>query len=210
MEVSCCGELLACNTTTPCAALFTCLDGCSGDTVCENACLTTYATGLTAAQALAQCSDTSCSAECSTGVCGTGLAYGSDVLNQCVDNSCCPSFNACEQNAACYDCLTGSGTNCSSNALFGSYNACLDTNCPTDFCDSGIGYYNGQDPLFACNQCVDGSCCSYLASCIALGTTACIDCLTTPSTTTCGSQAVVNDIAAFNSCVSTSCSAACS
>jgi hypothetical protein len=63
-------------------------------------------------------------------ICGSQLGYlGLERCNYCLTQSCCPEFDACTSNPACYACLMGTGTGCDQNALHASFLACRDGTC---------------------------------------------------------------------------------
>lgn len=151
------------------------------------------------------------------GICNSGLTTGSDAYDGCLTASCCGDFDACISDAICQACLTGSGSGCEANQLFNSFYACNDNSCPTDICDTGIGFTEPStaDPNFACNACADANCCASLSTCVQGGSdqevNRCLDCLDSPDGSAClAAPAVVRTGAIdFNACIETSCNAEC-
>ena len=215
VESSCCIEMSACDVGSDCDALITCLDSCpNGDTTCSDACLANYPNGLSNAQALFTCSENSCTTECTVpGICGSDLSYQSEVHTQCVSDNCCASFDPCYADATCAACLQNpEGAGCDTDTLYEAYNVCLDANCPTDVCGTGIGYSNSGtgDPIYACNSCLSTNCCTDLTTCVGDGSSAaiqiCLDCL---NGLTCTDTAIQAAADAFNACETASCAADC-
>ena len=118
-----------------------------------------------------------------SGICGTRVTTGSEAVDACYSDSCCPAFDACRANAACVECMDGIGANCSDDPLYQSLTECVEGNCPSDMCDTGIGYSDPMtgDPDFDCHVCATTSCCIPLLECIQDGSqvdvSMCVDCL---------------------------------
>ncbi len=173
----------------------------------------TGATGATAA---------STGAGMPMGICGSGLTLGDDDIDACLTASCCDSFNACTGDTDCNACLTNAAApGCDSNTLYMAYTTCSDTNCPGDFCDTGIGFGTN----FACNSCADDAangCCASATTCIAGGTMPeiqlCLNCMNectaVDAANGCAGICVVGSAeetaaAEFNTCTQTNCAAEC-
>ncbi|HQP36902.1 MAG TPA: putative metal-binding motif-containing protein, partial [Polyangiaceae bacterium] len=74
-------------------------------------------------------SDGAGGASAPSAVCGhAGVTLGSSYTDQCVSLFCCDWFNPCVVDAACAACIAGTGTGCSSNALYGSLLTCIQQN----------------------------------------------------------------------------------
>ena len=219
-ETSCCSQLLACDIGTTCEQLITCLDGCGSDETCADTCMSTHGAGQPAAAALFNCLDTSCMEACAvTGICGGDLGYTSEAMNTCITDSCCASWDPCYADIDCNACLQDPEVSgCDENALLTAYNTCKDANCPTDMCESGIGYYEGgTDPIFDCNVCGDTNCCTSLVTCVG-GTVPdpeqaavdlCIECLTDSGGSTCTDEAIGTAADEFNACIASQCASEC-
>lgn len=151
----------------------------------------------------------------SDGICNSGLTTGSANYDGCLTDSCCTSFNACVANATCSACLTDS-TGCEGNSLFNAFTTCSENACPTDICDTGIGFTLGSEPHIACNACADQFCCAHLTTCVQGGSddevNQCLVCLADPDGLACEEVTPgVRDAAIdFNACVDTQCSTQCS
>jgi hypothetical protein len=153
-----------CDSFDPCAADMDCLAclqnpmgaGCDTNTL--------Y-------QAFQTCFDTSCP----TAICDTMLAYQSPNTNACINNNCCATFNPCEADMACNQCLQSmdpEGMGCLMNQLYVDYTTCKDASCPSDICGTGILFvityteFNmAQDEDYVQTTCAQDNCCTELTEC---------------------------------------------
>ncbi len=151
---SCCTQFGACMESLGCLALVDCISSCT-TTTCENNCLTSYPSGVTAFNNWNNCLNNSCNSACSSsggsgGTGGTtvhtggtagsssGGAGGSTVTcpasssdstcTQCDKLDCCSQLSSCSNNTSCVQLSTCVG-NCSDSTCdincAGSYAAGL-------------------------------------------------------------------------------------
>lgn len=122
IQGSCCAEAKACDTGTPCDAVFTCANACGAmDMACIQKCL--QMPGGSDAQAFAGClgKGGACETDCANaggGICDSGLTTNNDACDMCIGGACCADVKACKADMACLNCITGkTTTGCDTNAL---------------------------------------------------------------------------------------------
>jgi hypothetical protein len=185
VQANCCTELEACDTGTPCAHLLDCLTAnkCSaGDAACVTSCEDQNNAGVTAAQALESCYDTSCSTQtaCRTGaICQSGLDVANVECGMCLGSSCCSEWTTCAADATCSGCATSQGmaSGCQEDSLYNAATTCERDKCSstcTQICDTGLSTNNP-----ACDTCLGLSCCQEFQECI--GDSTCDTCLLSSS-----------------------------
>jgi len=146
------------------------------------------------------------------GACDYGLEP--DFYADCMAEFCCTELDACFADETCSGCWTTTTPGCEANTQLESLGACGAAECPTDFCDSGIGAFGVNDPI-ACNKCTDASCCVELDACLGgaeqPNLNECLACLGDPAATECQSAptAVQTAAAEFATCQDTSCGTPC-
>ena len=130
---SCCGELQACDVGTVCDALLGCLQMCGpGASACQMQCEAMDTAGVSDAQALMNCFDTSCGQNpaCSTTgqtqICDSGLSTGKPACDACLGQDCCSQLKACVADSTCFGCLMGNmNPACATDALFNATGMCF-------------------------------------------------------------------------------------
>jgi len=221
LETQCCAQLLACDTGTDCANLIDCANNCDpDDQTCIDGCLTQYQAGQPAYAALFNCLEPAIQGPCadscaSTTICNSELTMESEAAIECINTNCCDSFDPCAEDIDCNACLQDPElTGCDTNTLYAAYNTCMDTNCPWDYCDSGIGLYaGGVDPIYECHLCINAStCCPDIIACVGdqsqTATQMCIDCLNQDSG--CTDTTIQGHADAFQACKNNECANECS
>ena len=220
MEKSCCGDLLACDTGTPCGVATACVRACAaGDTACLGACIDADATdhmgsGLSAFVALAACFSASCAGvgDCSFPVCTSGYSMFDRTCADCLtaDASCCAAFTACDADPVCVGCLEAPAeAACQSNASFVAAYACETVTCGvtcTDaICSSPAFAYYSADCNFCLSQ-ATGGCCAQFDACVMTTTSTCYQCIAGTITTGCSADP---DYSAFFACLDSNCGVQC-
>ena len=162
---------------------------------------------------------------CATSICG-GMISGLPGFNSCMTKStCCTSWTACENDAGCNPCLLdATNAGCDTNTLFAPVVTCENANCPTDICETGIGFFitypndpstdsdDGQDVNVDGNKCACTNCSDSIIACAdpsGNGSTdpndpeiqACVACLNADAS--CGAGAVKDAADAFQTCITT-------
>jgi hypothetical protein len=219
MEKSCCAELHACDTGTPCALVAACARLCKpGDDACLGACITTDSTkhaggGLAAYNALATCFGRNCYntvGGCSFPICTSTFTSFSRACADCLGNdaTCCAALTACAKDAVCSACASNSAImGCSANTNFQNALKCENVTCGLTctslVCNSqAFGYYAAD-----CNYCLSkamGGCCTSFNAC-AMDST-CYACLLGTTTTGCTTNMLYNT---YLACANMSCSIEC-
>ena len=152
----------------------------------------------------------------SGGICDSGHTTPSEALDACLTANCCAPFLDCLGNDACAGCLDDPDqANCDAIGAFTDFLSCQRESCPEDFCDA-FGRSDDQGaPAYACNLCLDQSCCAPLEPCIGEGTEdellVCAACIDDPAGLTCqdAAEQVQAGAAAFLDCATLSCTDEC-
>lgn len=135
---------------------------------------------------------------------GTGSACSNTGLEpeffaECVAESCCFEFEACSEDETCSACLTSFDAGCETDALLAPYAGCVEEECPTNFCDTEVGIFAGNDPI-ACNKCIDANCCVPVVECLGgegePDFESCVACLDDPGGANCLSAPMATQAAA--------------
>jgi sulfatase modifying factor 1 len=63
------------------------------------------------------------------GICGTRFRTPSEATNACLGTFCCAEVTACDADQQCFDCMTGAGNACDTNALVVNWTSCEARNC---------------------------------------------------------------------------------
>lgn len=147
------------------------------------------------------------------GICGTGATTNYGSLDQCLTDSCCPTFNACAAEANCAACLGGMGTNCDSDPQFAAFNACSETGCPANICGYGISLQDANmEPFVDCHACLNTNCCEPMDRCMVNNPPsdsqlmACLECVN--SGPSCDPNLMM-PAQEFTTCMQTTCAEAC-
>jgi hypothetical protein len=219
IEKSCCAELQACDTGTPCAIVAACARPCKpGDDACLNTCINADAnnhagSGLSAYNALATCFGSHCfntTGGCSFPVCASTFTSFSRACADCAGNDpgCCAAFTACAKDAVCSACFQNTAImGCSANTNFqNAYNCETVTcglTCTAQVCNSAaFGYYAAD-----CNYCLSkamGGCCTQFNACVMEAT--CYACLLGTTTAGCNTDTLYN---AYDNCGAANCNTEC-
>jgi hypothetical protein len=140
-ESSCCDPLQICDASMGCLDYLGCIQACS-DQDCVDTCGTTHAQGKTELDALDSCLDTSCSDECGGNqnfpICDSGLSVPEEACATCLGTTCCEDVKACEAEASCMGCVTGSATDCDASTLDEAVRDCWDVDCMAECGEAGF------------------------------------------------------------------------
>ena len=221
MAGSCCDELKACDTGTPCEIITTCAKKCAPmATECKLDCLWADDTdhagqGLSDYLALTDCNTQKCRdpGECLFPVCDSGFTTGDRACSDCLANDtvCCGKLSACSDDPSCVACLNdGTSAVCAAHELFKDVVKCQNVTCGTlcaySICDSPLfGYWQAT-----CNYCLSkgtGGCCNQFANCTESPSSTCYKCLTGEVTAGCDDDSTYQ---AFITCSNNKCGVACS
>lgn len=134
-EGSCCSSLQACDGSADCVSYLGCLQACS-DQACADTCATMHAEGKPLLDALDACLDTSCAADCGGAaddfpICDSGLSVSDEACATCLGDTCCEDVVACEAEADCMSCVTGSAAACDTSSLDDAVRDCWNVDCMT-------------------------------------------------------------------------------
>lgn len=219
MEGSCCAELRACDTGTPCAIVAACGRACkAGDDACLTTCINADSnmhggSGLSAYDALLQCFGDHCDNTnyCTFPVCKSTYSWPSRACADCLGNDpgCCATLTACGNDPVCEACISNPNSmGCSANTNFQKAYVCETQTCGIEcsyaVCNSPIWYTS-----YYCNYCVSqatGGCCTQFNACVQDMNSVCYACMYNISTTGCATDMLYT---AYNDCVSANCSVQC-
>jgi hypothetical protein len=219
MEKSCCAELRACDTGTPCALVAACGRPCKpGDDACLTACINEDSnkhngSGIAAYDALVNCFGKNCdvTTQCSFPVCNSNYFWSSRACADCLgsDAGCCATFTACNNDPVCSVCMQNpmAAMGCSANMNFQKAYACATVTCGLTctylVCSSpAFGYYAAD-----CNYCVSktpGGCCMQFNACLM--DTTCYQCMLGSTMAACNTDMLFNT---YQSCATANCSVEC-
>jgi len=220
-----CGfDLDACDdTASGCCTALQCCD--SNEWPCYVECLDAAemdlpeAYGLLDADALFTCLEDRCEDECdAVNLCGTDLGYAGLMRDACISSFCCDAYLPCHDDTDCYDCLLDpEQPGCDTNALRATYLACSAEHCPTELCDTGLGYWQDTTPMLACMSCTQAHCCEALVACVggvvpdppAADVDLCIDCLGDPDGPACTDPGIQHAAKWYNACWAAHCEQPC-
>jgi hypothetical protein len=220
MEKSCCSELRACDTGTPCATLAACAGKCAeGDDTCLGACLATDSSkhqnsGADAYYALVSCFGSNCQglAQCTFPVCDSSFIWSIRACAECLGmgtatTGCCGAFHACNNDPVCSGCISNpSGADCAGDTAYAAAQACVSTTCGQVCAD-----FICKSPQFSytsprCNNCLSkatGGCCTAVTNCAMDNT--CTQCFFTAAAS-CETNSLYM---AYSACYTSNCSVDC-
>jgi hypothetical protein len=221
VEKSCCAELHACDTGTPCALIAACARLCKpGDDACLTACINEDSnkhagSGLSAYDALSNCWGKNCNntlTGCSFPVCTSTYNFPTRACAACLTNDagCCAALTACSTDPVCQACVqNNTAMGCSANMNFQKVWACVTVTCGIvcsyEVCGSpAFGYYADD-----CNYCVSkptGGCCSEFNACVMNTSSTCYMCMLGTTATGCSTDMLYT---AYNNCVTANCNIEC-
>lgn len=141
---ACAGAVDACLDNQPCLDLVSCLNDCTSDS-CVDDCASAHSAGISLLNALFQCDCTQCATECATECQGSGegcgLAFQNTTCESCHSENCCEQAQVCADDATCNSCARSAspGPNCTANAAYQSWLACLGNSCASECGVSGSG-----------------------------------------------------------------------
>jgi len=148
------------------------------------------------------------------GACSGDPGLEPEFFSECVEGSCCSEFERCSADEICGDCLTSPAAGCETDPLYVPYLGCVEVECPTSFCGTGVGTFAGNDPI-ACNKCIDENCCTAVVECLGgegePDFADCVACIEDPSGTDCLNASAATQAAAADwvMCQETSCAVQC-
>ena len=136
VEMSCCDEVAACASGTPCGQFLQCLGECSSQ-ACEQGCASRFPDAGDDFNALGVCLNDTCESTCAsgTGICGEPITTQDVDCDACLSADCCDEFADCLDDPTCEACTLGqqSGTSCEENAPYiALYDTCVSTHCDAE------------------------------------------------------------------------------